>query len=228
MFLMKVLILGYYGRQNLGDDAFKEIFKSFFIKHFPHVKLLIKNTDDIVRIPQSTQAIIVGGGDLMNEYFMTKIKSLLLTKTISTPVYAFGIGFPYPQLINKYIDNFDYIIHRNFSLKNELKAQNIKLFPDLAYLLPKLENFGNSHYPYKFPWTNPSSKKIGVFLSRTIYRQGDEISYNRVVDGIINLIEKIASLQEHSLRFPETFTECFALQRSAKLEDQNMRFICFV
>lgn len=50
---------------------------------------------------------------MINDYFMEKLQPLMKNRTC--PMYAVGIGFPYPQLIDQgYLDGFDYIVRSAF------------------------------------------------------------------------------------------------------------------
>lgn len=193
---MKILILGYYYRNNIGDDIFEYIFKNYLNKYWPNVQYIIKNTDDINVIPNDISLIICGGGDIINNYFLDKIN--LLTHNINIPVYAISIGFPYINMLNDgVLDRFDYIIHRNKSdnqyLLNKYGPNRIQYFPDLAFLLPNFSSLTLTD-PSFASITQVSSKykKIGVFLSKTIYNSSNPQAYNKILDNLAYFIVKLA------------------------------------
>lgn len=131
---MNILVLGYYNRQNLGDDLFKIVFGDILVDK----SITFENPDDIQKIPRNTDLIIVGGGDLVNDYFMNKIRTLI--QPLRIPVYAIGIGFPYPDLATpEYVEIFDVIITRTKYAYDKLKDK-IPIFyePDLVYMMPKI------------------------------------------------------------------------------------------
>tara|TARA_R100001163_G_C5068494_1_gene208949 strand:+ start:19951 stop:22680 length:2730 start_codon:yes stop_codon:yes gene_type:complete len=205
---MKVLVLGYYDRQNIGDDMFKFIFTNYFNENWPHHELVIKNTDDVESINNDVGLVVVGGGDLINKYFMDKINSLIDPIKDSIPIYAIGVGFPYPKLIDEGIlDCFDYIIHRNKCDSNKLIEKYGKnrsqYYPDLGFLLENyssntistdlFKEIGNDYDPgigsYKI-------KNIGVFLTKTIYNINDPQAYDKIVDDFSFFLAKIAELKQ--------------------------------
>jgi len=80
--MRRLLVLGFYGKGNLGDEMFKET--------IPDFKGDLSEYD----------AIICGGGDIYNEYFMKKIEQILtrLPNGFQKPVYLLGVGIPYLSL----------------------------------------------------------------------------------------------------------------------------------
>lgn len=202
---MKILILGYYYRNNFGDDIFAHIFQNYLTKYWPNVDFIIQNTDDIIIIPNDISMIICGGGDIINNYFLQKINSLIINKNI--PIYAISVGFPYPQLINQgALDSFDFIIHRNQSdhqlVLNKYGSNRVQYFPDLAFLLPQ---FSSSVITNPFfddiAHTNTKFKKIGVFLSKTIYNRDNPQTYYKIIDNLAYFIVKLAQTKKNSV-FP--------------------------
>lgn len=146
-----ILILGYFFRNNLGDDLFHYCLDNYFKQIIPNTNIIFANPDDIDSIPK-VSAVLIGGGDLINDYFMTKIRKLL--EGSRCPVYGIGVGFPYPQLATKeYLNIFDVIAHRtDIIIPDEIVSYRI---PDLVRMLPTI------------PKKNVPTK-IGVFLANSI------------------------------------------------------------
>lgn len=195
-----VLILGYYHRQNLGDEMFSFIFSNYFQTTWPKINLTISNTDDITSISDDIDLIICGGGDIINDYFLHKINLLIKDKRAKIPIYAWSVGFPYPKLIQEgALDIFDYIIHRNKDdearLLTKYGQNRVKYFPDLGFLLPKYSQDQIKTADLDIIRTD-KGKKIGVFLSKTIYHRNDPEAYNRIVDNIAYLLTKIAKIRK--------------------------------
>jgi hypothetical protein len=215
----KVLILGYYHRDNLGDDVFEFVFNKFFKKNIdPNlIEYDIKNLDDIDKIDPDTDLILFGGGDLINDYFIDKLSKFNTPKIC--PTYAISIGIPYPQLIDKgYLDNFDFITHRNQTDNARLVKiygkHRVKHFPDFSMLLPKyLENENNKDNKtintYLPKLNHSKSKRIGVCLSRSIYSPKDPSKYDAIVEQLSVFFLKIANIKHQSLldRLSCTHTE---------------------
>jgi polysaccharide pyruvyl transferase WcaK-like protein len=161
---MKVLIIGYYNRGNWGDDLFEYI---FLTKLFPQDDVTISNIDDIQNVQGTFDKIIIGGGDVVNEYFLNQenIKTIINISnqtTPNTPILFVGTGIPYPNSL-KSMDIGDYFFMRNstdYSLvKDRYLDLNTFLIPDLGFGL-------------QVNYTNISAqvKKIGMCVPYT-YRE---------------------------------------------------------
>lgn len=168
---MIICILGYYNRQNLGDDLFQMILSQWMQNH----KCIFINPDDVLKLP-SCDIILIGGGDLVNDYFMLKISTLLHP---SVPVYGIGLGFPFLDLITKdYLKAFDFIITRTKSALPILTSLKIPtIFADDIVLSLSGKTRINKNKP----------RPIGIFLSSFM---GDKI-----IDKIVNVLSKIAEIR---------------------------------
>lgn len=193
-----VLIIGYYHRKNLGDDAFEYIFKKLFESSSLSVKYTISNIDDIEEIDNDTDVILFGGGDLINDYFMKKLTKLTNNGKIC-PIYCISVGIPYPQLINVdgYFDNFDFIIHRNQPDYNKLFAKfgknRVKCYPDLTNLLPK---YSKSTTDYLI---ESNTKKIGICLSKSIYSPKDPSLYLKIIEELAVFFIDLADMKRNNV-----------------------------
>jgi exopolysaccharide biosynthesis predicted pyruvyltransferase EpsI len=175
-----IIILGYYNRHNLGDDLFQYVLK----KQFPKMSILFANPDDINSIPSHVSIILVGGGDLLNDYFMTKIRKLVY-KT-HCPVYGIGIGCPYPKLLNKeYLDIFDIILTRTKSCYDKLQQVlpgRAFYGPDLVRMLPSI--------PKK------KTNKVGIFFANSICSP-DSPLVQKLADIVNGIANKSSSCKGH-------------------------------
>ena len=199
-----VYILGFYNRNNLGDDTMAYVFQKFFDKYFQNVVLHILNTDDTHEIPQdpSPSAVIVGGGDLINDYFLEKIKHLI--EPLTCPIYAVGVGFPYPSKIQSgECDIFDFIIGRNeedlSALQKKYSSSYVRYFPDLTFLLPSLQLVPELRSdPTKIAikyGLNPDKKNIAIFLARPIYHSGNPQGYQNIINTLTIFLSKLTQSQ---------------------------------
>lgn len=144
-----VVILGYYGKKNLGDDLFEVAFKAIFDR-MPDVEATLVPPNKIDRLSPDTDALICGGGDIVTDYFMDKIISLKKKYQEDTsrtlPVYAVSIGLSFPESISDSrchpLDIFDHIIFRNkadYSLTTDRYGpERTTYMPDLVFALPEL------------------------------------------------------------------------------------------
>lgn len=155
--MKSICILGYYGKRNLGDDLFQNALTFLIRTKYPSASITFANPKDIDRIPGHPDIIFVGGGDLINDYFMSSLRNLLKDKTC--PVYGIGIGFPYPNLINnEYLDIFDILVTRTKSSVPKLH----QAMPGRSFYGPDLVRFIPSTAHKKQP------KRIGVFFANSI------------------------------------------------------------
>ena len=192
--MRKILVLGYYNHQNLGDDVFEYVFQKFFDK-YGFVNYAIRDIDTVDTISSDTTSVIFGGGDLINDYFMKKLWSINLPKTC--PTYAVSIGIPFPSLINKgYLNHFDMIIHRNKEDKNVLRTMygqhRARYFPDLSLMLPRFVE--NTELTY-IPHPEKNVKRIGLFLSRSIYTAKDPTKYEKIVNNLALFLYRVSKLK---------------------------------
>src|SRR5579864_4509104 len=74
---------GYFNHFNCGDDAFQLIFKYLHKKFYPHFEI---EFTDVCK--DGYDLTTIGGGDVINKYFMSQIKS-------DQNVIAVGVGIPY-------------------------------------------------------------------------------------------------------------------------------------
>lgn len=164
-----VWVIGYYGFRNLGDDMFGHVFQKIIpTLASDNAQVVLINADEIAKHlppPANVVAIFVGGGDLINDYFMKKLAPLLEKRTFRTcPIYAIGVGIPYPQLIEQgYLDGFDYIVHRSASDHQSLvhRYQNGR------------ENYAHVHYSPDLAWSLVLPLQLQVGVSA---REGDELA----------------------------------------------------
>jgi hypothetical protein len=81
-----ITILGYYGHNNAGDEAFKLAFSQAF---GGRAHQYVTNFGNEPRIPVAA----FGGGALLNDYFIKLLKPV-------ERVHAIGCSFPYGQAIS--------------------------------------------------------------------------------------------------------------------------------
>jgi Polysaccharide pyruvyl transferase len=186
--------------------VFAYIFGEYFNRMWPNMNYVISNTDSLLELPLDTYAVVLGGGDVINPYFVEKVRKLLnnlyeTDSTLHVPLYAIGVGIPYLSQIDQgSLDNFDYIIHRNKNDQDVLfdKYNNhVKWFPDLAFLLPKYTTTNMIAPPFKELITTSNKKKIGVFLTRTMYNKNDPDSYDKITAQIAVFLTKLSQRDVH-------------------------------
>lgn len=195
---MRILILGYYYKGNLGDDIFEYAFRHHLFKN-TQVDLTIKNLDELPLICERIAAkqlapfdyLILGGGDIVNDYYFSdKNVELVRTYFSNTPILFYGVGLSYPNLL-PVLDVGDYFFMRNKADHEAVKARytsyHATYTPDLAYFL--------SNDIAKLPPTPTSNglAKVGVCLPQTWFSNSakDTSAFKRqLVDTIIQLSSK--------------------------------------
>ena len=130
----KVLVYGYYYENNLGDDMFISAFKLLL----PQFELTFTKKLDIV-ILDKYHAVIVGGGDIFNDYFINQVRSAKY-KYPQVPFYAIGCGVSYPSYISTGCTAlFEMIYLRNSTdlpcFRMIMGHEYVKAMPDLGFIL---------------------------------------------------------------------------------------------
>ena len=201
-----VLVYGYYGQHNTGDDAFMEVFKWIY-RNRPEQLVFCSPEEAIPALPY--EYCILGGGDVLNDYFMEPLIKYLP----NIPIYAIGVGMPYAN------DNTGFlqlIIARNHQLFGDLPFQ---YYPDLAFLLQyvtglcpmvHLPAFSGGHGgrgPAIIAPTYQSIKprgrrmKIGVSLPRSWYNPNYAMDYANLCRTVGQALAMIAILEDAEIHF---------------------------
>ncbi len=205
----KVIVLGYYDKHNIGDDAFKTVFESIlnpnlYELHFinPVVQL---HQDPSWRLPADTKCVIVGGGDLINDHFMPPIRKLLIGFTGSR--LAIGVGVSYPDTA-AYLRCFDYVIVRSqvdYEMARPYVAEGfLECMPDLTYFLDRKNLLKPKIAPLLT--SNEQQTKIRIALCvaepclATAHQHGEKI-----IDDLAQVIVTLDT-QLHEKGFQANFT----------------------
>ncbi len=131
---VNVLVLGFYDRGNLGDELYKEAIPAVVNKK--NARFTFRCTDDIDTIPEDTDVVLCGGGDIINAYFMRKIAALC--ESYVGPIYAVSVGIPYSDGA-KYLKLFDHVYVRSSGdyqvAAAEIGAENVTQIADAVFAL---------------------------------------------------------------------------------------------
>jgi polysaccharide pyruvyl transferase WcaK-like protein len=186
---MKVLIIGYYNRYNWGDDLFEYIFRNSL---FTSDDITVVNIDDVEHVKGTFDKIIIGGGDVVNDYFLNQ-ENIKLIVNISngcipnTPIYFVGTGIPYVNNIQS-MDIGDQFFMRNSTdyemTKERYGADNTYLIPDLGFglnLNPSVSHYAN---------ISAQVRKIGMCIPFNY------AIHSSFTDDLISLINSLASTYE--------------------------------
>lgn len=155
-----ILVVGYYGHHNLGDEQYKTtihyILKQVFLTGLDKPSLVGSSLDDYIDfvdcdrlsdydVPPNT-VVLLGGGDVLNHYFLDKLNQKFPSEDIikyNYRIIAFSVGIPYNDIFiqpeqNKKLRIFDAIFLRT--------RQDIPLFskyfpPEKVFYLPDTSCF---------------------------------------------------------------------------------------
>ena len=204
--MFNIIIIGYYNHYNIGDEQYKLTF-NYMLNNFLFNKnnYLIKYIDcDILKdiLIKDSDIIIIGGGDILNNYFLDEINKKFKLKP--NKIIGISIGLPYKDILinTKKINIIDYLFIRS---KQDLELfskyflkERIFYISDISYFLLKINKniltnkFINLINDIKIIQKN---KKIIVFsLNRHIYLEESIEYYNifilNISKFIIDLINK--------------------------------------
>ena len=192
--MLNILILGYYGRQNWGDDVFEYVFKNYIFKQ-DNYNLIFKNIDDLdvdTDVYKTIDKVVIGGGDIINNYFFNENNIKLYRKYfMNKPIYFVGVGLTYPQLIN-IMDIGDYFFMRNktdyINVKNRYSDTYSYCIPDIAFNLLNESNLENFVKPNK---NKKDIKKIGISIPVT-WLSDDQDKNNKIIADISETIIELS------------------------------------
>lgn len=156
---MNALVIGFYDRGNLGDEMFKEVFPHLLPGH----SLTFRCIDDIKLDPTASDlkneysAIILGGGDVINDYFLKKFSAFIAGYT--GMVLAVSVGYPFPSYDPACFRLFDHVFLRYKGdipvVQKQIGAEYTHYLPDLGFLLPP-------------PSAQRKEKRVGFFLAQPL------------------------------------------------------------
>jgi hypothetical protein len=141
---MLILLYGYYGYNNLGDDLFEYIYKKYFeSKNLNYIIMNPSNLNINYENVSKVNIIFLGGGEIINDYFIIPIfKYIKYHNLYFVSIYGASIGYN-NNLSSEYIKFIDKCIFRNkldiidnnnyyydndivFSLKNYINLDDYK------------------------------------------------------------------------------------------------------
>lgn len=192
----RVLVLGYYYKNNFGDDIFEYVFRQHvfknttvepILKYFDELPLICEKLD--ANTIQSFDCVIIGGGELVNSYYFSEDNIALIRNHFSrVPILFYGIGLSYPKMLPM-LDIGDYFFMRNKTDHEAVKSRYTSYYsvytPDLAYFLLDSDN-------RKQP-RSQSIQQVGVCLPQTWFcntNKDTSAFKQQIIDTIIDLSQK--------------------------------------
>lgn len=210
-----VLVLGFYARKNAGDDCYEFALQRLIGDMHLNASLNIdfKCTDDINVLPEGVDIVICGGGDIVNQYFMSKVEKLISGYT--GMVYAVSVGIPYKCDAN-YLQMFDHVFVRSSPdyevAVKEVGEKNVSLCGDISLAL-----YNGLGPPKITPVQDQTSRPkvhVGVCLAQPAFYDNSFKSFlmNKLQRALVELYhEHDGMIQYHLLPFntnTDNMSEC--------------------
>ena len=134
-----VHVVGYYFRDNLGDEQYLITMKLALEAHFGYNSFCFWNIDDPLfqsKVFQSDDILILGGGDVLIDYFLDRLQNLPNPKPI---LIAYSVGIPYLSVLDHPIlERFTHIYLRTLQdipLLNQIFKGKVSYIPDTSEFL---------------------------------------------------------------------------------------------
>lgn len=195
-----VLVIGYYDRKNIGDESYKLAFP-IILKQINKITFIC--SDDLISVPSDTTTIICGGGDIINEYFMTKIHNIL--KTYTGRLYAVSVGIPFIASAN-YLHMFDHIFVRSMNDYNiavaEVGERNVSFCQDISACIPFSASLK----------TQNEMINVGICLAQPCFYNNRNKC--RLIDSLTNTLTRLYNERPNivyhflSFNYDDTNSEC--------------------
>ncbi len=209
--MSSVYIIGYYDHGNFGDEQYKLTINSLIsdinIKFNLFNQVSFLDCDSIKnKTFQKNDIIILGGGDILNEYFLDTVINKFYKK--ENKIIALSVGLPYTSTLiytNK-LNIIDYIFIRAKKDLNLFKKyfdeSRVFYIPDLSIKLKSICQFKKSDCHNQINFEKLKGKKIICFcLSRHIYRNNSE-NYKKIVTNISKFINYLAGFNYYIVLLP--------------------------
>jgi hypothetical protein len=218
-----IYVVGYFGHNNLGDEQYKVTFNFIFNTFLPKNDLnnfVIHYLDcDTIKLHDfsDTDIIILGGGDILNDYFLDKV--ILKFRNKPNKIIAVSVGIPYIDIIintNK-LNIIDYIFVRTKQdldlFKEYFHVHRIFYLPDISYYLlnqvkltllnPTIEPKTVSLFK-KLDSIKKNKKIIAITLSQHIHSDilDMNVHYNSLVQSINQFVRYLLTFSYHVVFLP--------------------------
>lgn len=165
---MKVLVYGWYGKDNIGDESYKLSFPRLFTNH--ELTFTEKLTDELVA---GHDAIILGGGNILNKHHLNRLKPY----AGKVPMVAFSVGHT-DDIEFSDLGMFSQIFVRDFKALSRLRAQDVTCCycPDAAFSFEPDVERGRMimHRLISEEVIDPQKNTVGVIINGHLAGHGQE------------------------------------------------------
>ena len=206
----RVCVIGYYGHANLGDQSYIKSFGKFFEGVFDEKHIKFFDCDRIHNhVFNENDLIVVGGGDVLNDYFIDKIIAVFNGKR--NRIIAVSVGLPYKGILtttNK-LNIIDYVFVRTKvdldTFKTYFHPHKVRYLPDISQLIAgtastdvSLGELGTRLHGYK----RIQRTAVGIMLSRHIYHDEHVREYQKFIRGMCKFIRTLVNMDMHVVLIP--------------------------
>lgn len=226
-----IYIIGYFGHKNTGDEQYLITFDYMLKTFLPNFEMYniiyidCDKTSDTKFI--DSDIIILGGGDVLNNYFLDQIISKFINKP--NKILAVSVGIPYTDILvntNK-LNIIDYIFVRteqdNHILQKHFHPNRIFYIPDLSTFLPCQEQPSPTSLEREISKIKNSGKKIiAITLSRHIYNNNP--NYNDILIDISKFVKYLLTFDYHVVLLPFNTNEKNTLENDILIHNDLMKY----
>jgi polysaccharide pyruvyl transferase WcaK-like protein len=186
---IKIIITGYYKKNNTGDDIFEKIANKLFISNklveyivYP-IETLKKLYENEVKLFDNINSVVLFGGETLNDYFLNTLR-LIKQYNQNIKLYAIGVGLGTDIDNLKYhLPMFQYIIVRHKSDHTMIRSK----FPNLKCEYVQDIAFMYNIKAYK---TRPKPDNvIGLFLSQPKFYALNKHQQEIMLQSYVTLIK---------------------------------------
>lgn len=216
----KIIVTGYFNHHNLGDDqyllSFNYIFETYLPNKIDYTIVFIDCDDIINHLIKDTDIIVVGGGDILNDYFLDKL--IMKFNRKPNKIIAVSVGLPYKHiLVNTCkLSILDYIFLRTTQdmelFREHFCSQRLFYMPDISYFLTKInitsqllttptKPFQNTFSQLQ-KLTKKGNKIICLSLNRHIYHKEKQNYYENILLELIEFVKYLIQQKYYIVFLP--------------------------
>lgn len=190
--ISNVLVVGFFDRKNLGDESYKITMKRLFGSEIEFKCIDDINITSLLKNINSFAAIVWGGGDIMNNYFLKYLK--IVRETFKGPIYAVSVGIPYQYefVMSKQYELFDHMFLRTKTdydfLKEYVGKENIDFVPDIAWLLDMEPNT-----------IEEKQNHVGICLAQPMFYKNE--NKENLINSMVAVCERLINVNKTKISF---------------------------
>ena len=209
-----ISVIGYYDHNNTGDEQYKLTFKKMIVDNLPYdrnTKYNIRFVDcDKLKKTEiiETEIIILGGGDILNNYFLDEINEKFKNK--KNKIIAVSVGLPYINILIKTekLSIIDYIFLRTEqdmeTFGRYFQKERLFYLPDISYYLKNIDisKQRNASCNVLDGIKKSGTKIIAFCLNRHIYSSSREANYKDIVAEFAKAIAYLVEQKYYIVLLP--------------------------